>query len=180
MDDLLTSGSQLEKLIVVHPAIIPVEAQILYVAYDGWIYSGRYQWSIDKLILTDSYGKKMSFCKESGKLLPSGLPVKMNLKEGDCIGSSLKTPDYPIAPFKKYPKRPLDHHIGGYNAPSNKYPQDHKIIPSSGQDVFYVTNSVSSRSEEPSTGGSPSSGSSSSSSSSSSEATPTVLSLIHI
>ena len=167
VDDLLTSGSQLEKLIVVHPAIIPVEAQILYVAYDGWIYSGRYQWSLDKLILTDSYGKKMSFCKETGKLLPSGLPVKMNLKEGDCIGSSLKAPDYPIAPFKKYPKRPLDHHIGGYNAPSNKkYPPDHKIKPSSGQDVFYVTNSVATRSEEPST--------STGSSSSSKDPAPTV------
>ena len=42
VDDLLTSGPQVEKLVVLHPAIIPVEAQLVYVAYNGWIYSGRY------------------------------------------------------------------------------------------------------------------------------------------
>ena len=41
VDDLLTSGTQLEKLVVLHPAIVPVEAQLVYVAYNGWIYSGR-------------------------------------------------------------------------------------------------------------------------------------------
>ena len=41
MDDLLTSGTQVEKLVVLHPAIVPVEAQLVYVAYNGWIYSGR-------------------------------------------------------------------------------------------------------------------------------------------
>ena len=41
VDDLLTSGTQVEKLVVLHPAIVPVEAQLVYVAYNGWIYSGR-------------------------------------------------------------------------------------------------------------------------------------------
>ena len=96
MDDLLESGSGIEKLIVVHPAIKPVEAYILYVAYEGWFSSGRPQWSIDKLILTDHFGKKMSFCKEIGQVLLSGMPVRLKLKDGDCIGTSLGPPDYKI------------------------------------------------------------------------------------
>ena len=41
-DELLTSGAKIEKLIVSHPALSePTEIQILYVAYEGWIYSGR-------------------------------------------------------------------------------------------------------------------------------------------
>lgn len=117
VDDLLTSGTQLEKLLVVHPAIVPVEAHILYVAYEGWIYSGRYQWSIDKLILTDSYGGKKSFCKDKGKLLPSGLPIKFTLGSGDCKGTTLGKPEYPILPFTKVtvcvirPQRSLLHDL---------------------------------------------------------------------
>ena len=42
-DELLTSGAKIEKLIVSHPALSePTEIQILYVAYEGWIYSGRW------------------------------------------------------------------------------------------------------------------------------------------
>ena len=41
-DELLTSGAKIEKLIVAHPALDdPIEIQILYIAYEGWIYSGR-------------------------------------------------------------------------------------------------------------------------------------------
>ena len=41
-DELLTSGAKIEKLIVAHPALSqPTEVQILYIAYEGWIYSGR-------------------------------------------------------------------------------------------------------------------------------------------
>ena len=41
-DELLTSGAKIEKLIVAHPALArPTEIQILYLAYEGWIYSGR-------------------------------------------------------------------------------------------------------------------------------------------
>ena len=41
-DELLTSGAKIEKLIVSHPALSePTEIQILYIAYEGWIYSGR-------------------------------------------------------------------------------------------------------------------------------------------
>ena len=41
-DELLTSGAKIEKLIVSHPALSePTDIQILYNAYEGWIYSGR-------------------------------------------------------------------------------------------------------------------------------------------
>ena len=41
-DELLTSGAKIEKLIVSHPALSePTDIQILYIAYEGWIYSGR-------------------------------------------------------------------------------------------------------------------------------------------
>lgn len=121
VDDLLTSGSQIEKLLVAHPAIIPVEAHILYVAYDGWIYSGRFQWSLDKLILTDVDGKKKSFCKENGQYLPSGIPVKLKLKSGDCVTNSLKAPpDYPIVPFRKV-------ELVKYVAGNNKLPSLHFV-----------------------------------------------------
>jgi hypothetical protein len=96
-DELLTSGAKIEKLIVAHPALDdPIEIQILYIAYEGWIYSGRYQWSIDKLTITDGFGKKRSFCKEQGELLPSGIPVAGKLKIGDCISSS---PPFPKPEF---------------------------------------------------------------------------------
>ena len=65
-----------------------MEAHLLYVAYEGWIYSGRQQWSVDKLTLTDSEGQVSSFCKENGQLLPSGLPVKLTLTEGECVTAS--------------------------------------------------------------------------------------------
>jgi len=96
-DELLTSGAKIEKLIVAHPALDdPIEIQILYIAYEGWIYSGRYQWSVDKLTITDGFGKKRSFCKEQGELLPSGIPVAGKLKIGDCIASSpaFNKPDF--------------------------------------------------------------------------------------
>jgi len=105
-DELLTSGAKIEKLIVAHPALDdPIEIQILYIAYEGWIYSGRYQWSIDKLTITDGFGKKRSFCKEQGELLPSGIPVAGKLKIGDCISSS---PPFPKPEFteKFSPKKP--------------------------------------------------------------------------
>ena len=44
-DELLTSGAKIEKLIVSHPALSePTDIQILYIAYEGWIYSGRLVW----------------------------------------------------------------------------------------------------------------------------------------
>lgn len=55
----------------------------------------RYQWSIDKLTITDGFGKQLSFCKELGELLPSGIPVARKLKLGDCLTVPHK-PDFPL------------------------------------------------------------------------------------
>ena len=35
----------------------------------------REEWSIDKLTITDGFGKEGSFCKEEGELLLSGIPI---------------------------------------------------------------------------------------------------------
>ena len=53
-DELLTSGAKIEKLIVAPPALDrPVEVQILYIAYEGWIYSGRWE-ELDKIKISSS------------------------------------------------------------------------------------------------------------------------------
>ena len=63
VDDLLTSGTQLEKMIVTHPAIDPVSVHLLYVAYEGWIYTGRARWKIDKLLIINESGGRQSACR---------------------------------------------------------------------------------------------------------------------
>ncbi|EFX80967.1 hypothetical protein DAPPUDRAFT_50682 [Daphnia pulex] len=55
----LTSGGKLVRLIVPHPTFSPPsKVHVVYTAYQGWIYSGLTKWPVDKLILTDSYGKR--------------------------------------------------------------------------------------------------------------------------
>jgi len=71
-----------------------------------WFIQPSFQWSLDKLVLTDADGGRKSFCKQLGQLLPSGLPVKLKLKEGDCVGGTRVGPggvlaEYPIAPYVK-------------------------------------------------------------------------------
>jgi len=56
---LLTTGTQIEKLIVLHPNLDPIKAQLLYESYNGWIYSGRPHWRVDKVIMSDGFGKKV-------------------------------------------------------------------------------------------------------------------------
>jgi len=90
-DELLTSGAKLEKLIVAHPALeFPVEVQITYTAYQGWIYSGQEEWSMDKLTITDGFGKEGNFCKEEGEVLLSGIQITRKLQLGDCDVSHQK------------------------------------------------------------------------------------------
>jgi hypothetical protein len=52
-DDLLTTGTLLEKLVVLNPNIKPIKAQLLYESYNGWIYSGRPHWRVDKVFLVN-------------------------------------------------------------------------------------------------------------------------------
>ena len=72
VDDLLTSGTKLEKLIVTHPAINPVSVHLLYVAYEGWIYTGRPRWKIDKLLIINEYGGRLSACRYAWVMLYQG------------------------------------------------------------------------------------------------------------
>ena len=50
----------------------------------------RYQWSLDKVTLSDGRGKTLSFCKElaGGQFLPSGIPITFKFKNGDCVMKS--------------------------------------------------------------------------------------------
>ena len=52
-----------EKLVVVHPAIDISSAHVLYTAYEGWIYSGRPRWRIDKLVIQDEKRGVKSACR---------------------------------------------------------------------------------------------------------------------
>ena len=57
--DNMVAGSVLQRIIVAHPAITePVKVQLKYTAYNGWLYSGISRWSMDRLILTNAYGKR--------------------------------------------------------------------------------------------------------------------------
>ena len=73
---MLTSGTKIEKIITVHPIIEPVSAYLLYVAYDGWIFSGRHVWRVDKISLREGKtGDYLSHCKssEAETVLRSGM-----------------------------------------------------------------------------------------------------------
>ncbi len=116
----------MEKLVVVHPAIQPVEVWISYVAYEGWIYTGRFQWSLDKLLLTDSFGSKSSFCEAGGRLLPSGKAIVVPLSSGDCAAATR----YPIAPYHKVGVLTFSHgtHDQYIDTSVGFLPQSQKII----------------------------------------------------
>lgn len=80
----LTSGGKLVRLIVPHPTFSPpAKVHVVYTAYQGWIYSGLTKWPIDKLVLTDSYGKSVSFCQK-GMYLESGKALAITLHPGEC------------------------------------------------------------------------------------------------
>lgn len=58
-DEELKVGEALSRIMVPHPVLQePKKVQILYTAYSGWWSSGLNKWIIDKIILTDSFGKR--------------------------------------------------------------------------------------------------------------------------
>jgi hypothetical protein len=60
-------GSSLARIAVPHPVLQePKNVQIMYTAYSGWISSGLASWSIDKVTLTDSFGKRYVAFKFTG------------------------------------------------------------------------------------------------------------------
>ena len=112
----MTSGNKIEKIISVHPIIEPVSAFLLYVAYDGWIFSGRHVWRVDKISLREGRtGNFLSHCKsnEAETVLRSGIPAEFSLMTGDCAVPA-------IGP---------DHHyfISQYNIKKNKKPGSHEV-----------------------------------------------------
>jgi hypothetical protein len=58
-DEELKVGSSLARIAVPHPVLQePKSVQIMYSAYSGWISSGLGSWNVDKVTLTDSFGKR--------------------------------------------------------------------------------------------------------------------------
>ncbi|KZC08766.1 Pancreatic lipase-related protein 1 [Dufourea novaeangliae] len=83
-DEELLVGAVLQKIIVPHPAISSLEAiEVKYTAYSGWISSGLVSWSIDKVVIIDSFGKSLSVCRKSLSL-ESGKSVYLPLFPGEC------------------------------------------------------------------------------------------------
>ena len=79
-DEELTVGSSLARIAVPHPVLQePKSVQIMYTAYSGWISSGLAKWSIDKVTLTDSFGKRWMFwCFGIGQI-PQPRPILLSV-----------------------------------------------------------------------------------------------------
>lgn len=78
------AGDIVSKIIVPHPALgFPTNLSLQYKSYSGWLSKGLPHWDIDKIVLTDSFGKLHSLCSPSMKLI-SGQPVRLSLLPGDC------------------------------------------------------------------------------------------------
>jgi hypothetical protein len=83
-DAALSVGETMKKIIVPHPALQGFNrVQITYTAYKGWLSNGLSKWSIDKFILTDSYGNSQSVCQR-GLVMQSEVSVVLPLYPGDC------------------------------------------------------------------------------------------------
>lgn len=58
-DEQLHVGGSLSRILVPHPVMQePRGVQLLYTAYSGWLSSGLARWSVDKVTLSDSFGKR--------------------------------------------------------------------------------------------------------------------------
>ncbi|XP_017771250.1 PREDICTED: uncharacterized protein LOC108558749 [Nicrophorus vespilloides] len=83
-DDEMKLGSSVSRIIVPHPILLePGKIQVQYNAYSGWLTSGLTQWRIDKITLSDSFGRSSSVCKKN-LVLESGVPVTLPLYPGEC------------------------------------------------------------------------------------------------
>lgn len=83
-DSEFFAGDIVSKIIVPHPALgFPTTLSLNYKPYSGWLSKGLPHWDIDKVVLTDSYGRSYSLCKTNTKL-SSGAPVRIKLQPGNC------------------------------------------------------------------------------------------------
>lgn len=82
-DQELFTGDFISKIIVPHPALnFPKNLTVTYQVYRGWLTRGLSSWSINKVVLSDSFGESYSLCKPMK--LESGKPHRMTLQPGDC------------------------------------------------------------------------------------------------
>ncbi|CAO1340310.1 unnamed protein product [Diamesa serratosioi] len=87
-DQELFAGHTLSKILVPHPALnFPTNVTITYQVYRGWLSRGMRTWSINKVMLSDSFGASFSLCSNFD--LTSGVPVRMTLLAGDCRGNEI-------------------------------------------------------------------------------------------
>lgn len=78
------AGDVISKIIVLHPALgFPTSLTLTYKSYNGWLSKGLRHWDIDKIVLTDSFGRSHSLCQTSLSLV-SGEPMRITLIPGDC------------------------------------------------------------------------------------------------
>lgn len=86
-DTELFAGDVISRILVPHPALgFPQSITLTYKTYSGWLSKGLPHWTIHKIILTDSFGKSYSMCKNY-MLLESGLPVHIKLQPGICYAT---------------------------------------------------------------------------------------------
>ena len=82
-DQELYTGDLISKIIVPHPALnFPKNITITYQVYRGWLTRGLSAWSVNKIILSDSFGESYSLCKHFK--LESERPQRMTLQPGNC------------------------------------------------------------------------------------------------
>ncbi|CAK1553497.1 unnamed protein product [Leptosia nina] len=75
--------SRWTRVLVPHPALgVPLRATLNYGAYNGWLSAGAKRIHLDKLLITDSFGKTSSFCKLLW--LVSDESVQLPLYPGNC------------------------------------------------------------------------------------------------
>ncbi|OWR50707.1 hypothetical protein KGM_207581 [Danaus plexippus plexippus] len=77
------SRVQFGRVLVPHPALgVPLRASLHYAAYNGWLSAAARALRLHKLLITDSFGKTSSFCKNLR--LSNDETVQMPLYPGDC------------------------------------------------------------------------------------------------
>jgi hypothetical protein len=55
----LFAGDVLSQVLVPHPALgFPRNLTLTYIVYKGWLTKGLASWNINKIVLSDSEGKK--------------------------------------------------------------------------------------------------------------------------
>ncbi|XP_065076755.1 uncharacterized protein LOC135700239 [Ochlerotatus camptorhynchus] len=82
-DAEIFAGEMISQILVPHPALgFPKNITLTYTTYKGWLTRGLSSWSINKIILSDGFGKSFSLCKQMH--LDSNSPLHMTLMPGEC------------------------------------------------------------------------------------------------